>query len=98
MTYSKSLNSKNISKGVKLYSKNEEVCRRMLLLKKFGEEKLSLDPMHRCCDICTKVCKCEGRACKEKRKKDWLEIDTASPAPVVEKRFVISDEAAKISS
>ena len=95
VTYPKSLNSKNISKAVKLYSKNEEVCRRMLLLKEFGEEKQSLDPMHVCCDICAKVCNCEGGACKEKSKKNWWETDAANSAPVVEKHFVISEEAAK---
>ena len=71
MTYPKSLNSKNISKAVKLYSRNEEIFRRILLFKGFGEEKQSLDPMHMCCDICAKVCNCEGEACKEKGKKNW---------------------------
>ena len=70
VTYPKSLNSKNISKAVKLYSRNEEVCCRILLLKEFGEEKQSLDPMHVCCDICAKVSNCEGEACKEKGKKN----------------------------
>ena len=95
VTYPNSLNSKNISKSVKLYSKNEEVCRRLLLLQEFGEEKQSLDPMHMCRDICTNVCNFEGWACRENRKNNWWEIDAASPAPVVEKHFVICDEAAK---
>ena len=95
VTYPKSLNSKNISKAVKLYSRNEEVCRRILLLKEFGEEKQSFNPMHMCCDICAKVCKCEGETFKKKRKKNWWEIDAASPAPVVEKQFVINEKAAK---
>ena len=95
VTYPKSLNSKNISKAVKLYSKNEEVCCRMLLLKEFGEENQSLDPMNVCCDICAKVFNCEGGACKEKSKKNWWETDAASSAPVVEKHFVISEETAK---
>ena len=70
VTYPKSLNSKNISKAVKLYSRNEEVCCRILLLKEFGEEKQSLDPMHVCCDICAKNSNCEGETCKEKGKKN----------------------------
>ena len=95
VTYPKSLNSKSISKAVKLYSKNEEVGRRMLLLKEFGEQKQTLDPMHVCCDVCARVCNCEGGTCKEKSKKNWWEIDAASSAPVVEKHFVISEETAK---
>ena len=39
----------------------------MLLLKEFGEEKQSLDFPHMCCDICAKVCNCEGEACKKEK-------------------------------
>ena len=66
-----------------------------MLLKEFGEEKRSLDPLHMCCNICAKVCNCEGEACKKKGKKNWWEIDAVSPAPVVERHFVMSEEAAK---
>ena len=62
-----------------------------MLLKEFGEEKQSLGPMQMSCDICGKVCNCEGEACTEKGKKNCWEIDAASPAPLVEKRFVIND-------
>ena len=36
VTYPKSLNSKNISKAVKPYSKNEEVCRHLRNLERKG--------------------------------------------------------------
>ena len=67
----------------------------MLLRKEFGEKKQSLDPMHMCYDICEKVCDCKVGTFKEKGKKNWWETDAASLVQVVEKRFVISEEAAK---
>ena len=95
VTYPKSLNSKIISKAVRLNLKNKEVCHRMLLRKEFGERKQSLDPMHMCYNICEKVCDCKVGTCKEKGKKNWWETDAASLVQVVEKRFVISEEAVK---
>ena len=70
VTHPKSLNSKNISKAVRLYSKNEKLCCHMLMLREFREKKQSLDPMHMSCDISAKVCNCQGGACKEKAKKN----------------------------
>ena len=96
VTYPKGLNSKNVSKAVKLYSKNEEVCCYMLLLKEFGEGKQSLDPMHMGCDICANVCNFEGGACKGNRKNNWWEIDAASPAPVVEAAKYLRENVLKI--
>ena len=61
--YPKCLGSKNITKPVKEYSKNTTICRRILLLREFGEEKQEIHPPHMCCDICSEKCTCE--ACGE---------------------------------
>ena len=50
--------SRNISKGMKEYVKNNEECRRKLLLKPFCSSPQSNDTKHSCCDVCAKSCRC----------------------------------------
>ena len=38
-------------------------CRRKELLKHFKEKEASLDVMHKCCDFCPQLCKCQGDNC-----------------------------------
>ena len=38
-------------------------CRRKELLKHFKEKEAALDVMHKCCDSCTQLCKCQGDNC-----------------------------------
>ena len=38
-------------------------CRRNELLKHFKEKEAALDVMHKCCDFCTQLCKCQGADC-----------------------------------
>ncbi|XP_068722286.1 ATP-dependent helicase wrn-1-like isoform X2 [Montipora capricornis] len=38
-------------------------CRRKELLKHFKEKEATLDVMHKCCDFCTQLCKCQGADC-----------------------------------
>ena len=50
--------SRKISKGMKEYVKNNEECRRKLLLKPFCSSLQSNDTKHSCCDIGAKSCRC----------------------------------------
>ena len=38
-------------------------CQRKELLKHFKEKEAALDVMHKCCDSCTQLCKCQGDNC-----------------------------------
>ena len=66
--YKHSLGSKNISPEMKTYV-NVQTCRRSSLLQSFTKdvESVSPVPIHRCCDNCTKfcrcICKCENNTC-----------------------------------
>lgn len=50
--------SRNITKEMKQYTKNETVCRRTLLLKSFTVSPTQSKILHTCCDICADQCKC----------------------------------------
>eukprot|EP00794_Sanderia_malayensis_P001809 gene1809-2027_t len=54
---------KNSTKAMKEYCENTTECRRKLLNKNFPGEAREVSPMHLCCDICTKACKCGGETC-----------------------------------
>lgn len=58
--------SRNITKEMKQYTKNETVCRRTLLLKSFTASPTQNKILHTCCDICADQCKCLcACGCKE---------------------------------
>lgn len=50
------LSSKNITKSMKDYVLNKELCRRKILLQEFGEIPSNMIPNYNCCDICEKEC------------------------------------------
>ena len=55
--YKRCLGSKNISSEMKEYLKTKQ-CRRETLLRPFTDTAKPGQPLHNCCDICSKVCKC----------------------------------------
>ena len=59
----KSVSSKTITPVMKAYCKSVDVCRRKLIFENFPGKYKKVEPLHRCCDICTKICDC-GK-CKE---------------------------------
>lgn len=50
--------SRNISKTMKEYVKNTDVCRRIMLLKPFSSSPQCNDIKHSCCDVCARSCRC----------------------------------------
>ena len=58
LRYKHALNSNKIYSQMKGYVRNEQTCRRVYLLKEFWEDILPGTPMHKCCDICSKQCRC----------------------------------------
>ena len=75
LRYKGSTRSRNITKEMKEYTKNEIVCRRTLLLKSFTASPSQYQIQHTCCDICADKCKClctcgsKECVCEEKCKK-----------------------------
>lgn len=83
INYSGSSGRYKTSDGMKLYIKNEEKCRRELILQPFGY-KPTIHPNetpHLCCDICARKCMCEGDSCGDKTNgKSHVEELLSSPA------------------
>lgn len=48
----------NVGDDSKEYLRNIDSCRRLMLLKYFGEELKTAVARHSCCDICLKSCDC----------------------------------------
>ena len=73
--YKGSTRSRNITKEMKEYTRNENICRRNLLLKSFTASPSQTPILQTCCDICAEKCIClctcgaKECVCKEKRKK-----------------------------
>ena len=64
ITYPRCLASKNITKSMKYYCKNNVQCRRQILLAEFEVSfSLRIEPLHLCCDICAKYCRCNNTTC-----------------------------------
>lgn len=61
--YPRCMGTRNISKVVKEYALNNSVCRRKVLLQNFNAVNPVLTPLHLCCDICQKICLCNGNDC-----------------------------------
>ena len=59
----KCVSSKPITPVMKAYCKSVDVCQRKLIFENFPGKYKKVEPLHRCCDICTKKCDC-GK-CKE---------------------------------
>ena len=55
--------SKSLSKIMKSYCKNNEICRRELMLSQFPGQFKQVLPKHICCDVCAKKCSCTA-GCK----------------------------------
>uniref|UniRef100_A0A7M5VBC3 DNA 3'-5' helicase n=2 Tax=Clytia hemisphaerica TaxID=252671 RepID=A0A7M5VBC3_9CNID len=65
LTYPHCLVSPKISKGMKAYAKNSEVCRRKVLMAQYSTDSFqSFQPLHLCCDVCEKQCDCNQEDCK----------------------------------
>jgi len=45
--------------------KAHESCYRVAFLKSFDDKVSSVSPMHNCCNVCHKKCKCGGSQCSE---------------------------------
>jgi len=58
VNYPTCLSSKNISSSMKGYIKNNDICRRQLILQSFGQPNEQLQMKHLCCDICQISCRC----------------------------------------
>ena len=58
LKYSRSTRSKNITKPMKEYVKNNTLCHRVLLVKSFSEETPEAIIKHSYCDICAISCTC----------------------------------------
>ena len=49
------------TESIKEYCQNDEKCRRGLLMDAFNSSAMysKPSPLHRCCDVCTRLCKCD---------------------------------------
>ena len=63
VTFPHSTGSRNISKEMKVYTKNKDKCRRELLMEQFPGTFKKPNTMHNCCDICLQKCMCNDNKC-----------------------------------
>ena len=54
----------HISQDMKKYVKCQD-CRRSVLLEHFGDEPVTMDPLHTCCDNCQLKCECLDGKCEQ---------------------------------
>ena len=59
LKYKGCTSSRNITKEMKEYVKNDTECRRKLLLRSFVADPQSNSIKHTCCDICANSCRCQ---------------------------------------
>jgi ATP-dependent DNA helicase RecQ len=58
LKYKGCTSSKNITTSMRNYVKNNDSCRRKILLSHFGADDSTVNLLHECCDICACACKC----------------------------------------
>lgn len=93
--------SRNITKDMKEYVKNDTECRRKLLLRSFIADPQSNSIKHSCCDICANSCRCQctcnmvecvcGKSCNESKFRSPIEAHLIS-LKQAESSFTSTDE------
>lgn len=56
---------KNVESDLVRLCKENSECRRKLLSEGYGHKPAAIIPIHNCCDICGKRCKCENEDCSK---------------------------------
>ncbi|XP_072037427.1 probable ATP-dependent DNA helicase RecS [Amphiura filiformis] len=93
--YTGSTSKSKCDKNMKDFLKVDNKCRRELILQHFNVEKGEWAlQQHRCCDICSKQCKCNGETCGEK--KALCETSVTEQTPRIESTVVHQREVNQV--